>query len=199
MKFSRRSFTLIEMLLVASLLSVTGLAVYHAIANGVRVWEYSRRYSSQQDVAIFLEKIATDLQDTFSFSLIVFEGKTDKIFIPTMVRMLADSKTADQSQMISQMGRVEYYYQKSDKTIYRRQSNYSQSTESKAKVQARSLVIPVEDLRFSYFIKQDGKLKQTKKVSGIIPVSVEVDIDFMEAGGNIRHLKRMINIPVGSL
>lgn len=79
-KFFRRAFTLIEMLIVASLLSVTGLAVYHAIANGVRVWEYSRRYSSQEDAVIFFEKITADLQNAYQYSLISFDGKAQNYF-----------------------------------------------------------------------------------------------------------------------
>ncbi len=196
-RFFRRAFTLIEMLIVASLLSVTGLAVYNAIANGLRVWEYSRRYSAEEDVAIFFEKISGDLHNTYAYSLIEFEGKADKIFIPTIVRMPADLKTPDKNHIIQQMGAVEYFFQKGKKTIYRRQSNYSQALKTKKKFQAQSLATSVEGLRFIYFFFEDGKIKPKKAVSKQIPVSVLVEVDFAEVGGNIRHLQRIINIPMG--
>ncbi len=196
--FSRQAFTLIEMLLVASLLSVTGLAVYHAIANGLRVWEYSRRYSAEEDVAIFFEKISGDLQNVYQYSLIQFEGKAEKIFIPTIVRMPADAKTQDKGRMIEQMGACEYFFQKGKKTIYRRQRNYSQALKTKQKFEPVPLAASVESLHFTYFFLEDGKIKPKKSVSKEIPLSVLVEVDFAEVGGNVRHLQRMINIPVGN-
>ncbi len=196
-KFPCQAFTLIEMLIVVSLLSVTGLAVYNAIANGLRVWEYSRRYSAEEDVAIFFEKISGDLQNTYAYSLIEFEGKADKIFIPTIVRMPADLKTPDKNQMIEQVGALEYFFQKGKKTIYRRQSNYSQALKTKRKLQAQPLATSVEGLRFTYFSFEDDKIKPKKTVSKQIPVSVLIEVDFVEVSGNIRHLQRIVNIPMG--
>ncbi len=198
MKFSRRAFTLIEMLLVASLLSVTGLAVYHAIANGLRVWEYSRRYSSQEDVAIFFEKISSDLQNAYRYSLIPMEGKAQKISIPTIVHMSADKGTPDKDRMIEQMGVVEYFFQKGQKTIYRRPYNYSQALKSKKNFKARPIVSPIEGLRFTYFFLEGDKVKPKKTLSNQVPVCIQVEVDFVEVGGAIRHLQRIINIPVGS-
>ena len=196
-KSYRRAFTLIEMLIVASLLSVTGLAVYHAIANGVRVWEYSRRYSSQEDVAIFFEKITVDLQNVYHSSSISFDGTAQKIFIPTIVRMPADQGSPDKGQMIEQVGAAEYYLQSGKKTIYRRQRNYSQALKNKMNVDARALADSVTKLHFSYFVVEDGELKLKKTVADEIPASIQIEVDFVEVGGNVRHLKRMINIPSG--
>jgi prepilin-type N-terminal cleavage/methylation domain-containing protein len=193
-----RAFTLIEMLIVASLLSVTGLAVYHAIANGMRVWEYSRRYSSQEDIAIFFEKITADLQNVYQSSLISFDGKAQNIFIPTIVRMPADQGSPDKGQMIEQMGAAEYYLQAGKRTIYRRQNNYSQALKNKKNIQARALSDSVTRLHFSYFVVEDGELKLKKKLSDEIPASVQIEIDFVEVGGNVRHLQRMINLPSGA-
>ncbi|MCB9772306.1 MAG: prepilin-type N-terminal cleavage/methylation domain-containing protein [Candidatus Omnitrophica bacterium] len=194
---SSRAFTLIEMLLVASLLSVTGLAVYHTIASGMRVWEYSRRYSAEEDVEIFFEKITADLQNSYSYSLIQFEGKSDQLFIPTIVRTPIDQNISPSGDIIEQMGGVEYFLQSGQKTIYRRQANYSQTLKKKF-AEARPLAKPIESLIFKYFVIDDKKIKPKKKISSEIPVSVEVQVEFIEVGGNVRKLKRLINIPIGS-
>lgn len=193
----RRAFTLIEMLIVASLLSVTGLAVYNAIANGLRVWEYSRRYSAEEDVAVFLEKISVDLQNVYLFSQIEFQGKAEKIFIPTIVKVAADSATPDRNRIIEQIGAVEYFYQKGKKTIYRRQGNYSQALKSNKKLESRPLAGSIEGMRFTYLFLEEGKVKPKKTASVQIPLSVVVDVDFLEVGGHIRHIQRVINIPLG--
>jgi prepilin-type N-terminal cleavage/methylation domain-containing protein len=198
MKTSHKAFTLIEMLLVASLLSVTGLAVYHAISDGLRVWEYSRRYSSEEDVAVFFEKLSADLQNTYRYSAIAFDGKENKILIPTIVRTPVDKEISASGDLVEQMGCAEYFLQTGEKAIYRRQANYSQSLKKKF-APARALAAPVEKLHFKYYGFEDGKLKPKKSVNKEIPVAVMVQIDFREVGGSVRHLQRMINIPIGNL
>ncbi len=197
-KVPKRAFTLIEMLLVASLLSVTGLAVYHSIATGIRVWEHSRRYSAEEDVAVFFEKFSLDLQNAYRYESISFEGKAAKLFIPTIVRTPIDKKISANGDLVEQMGGAEYFLQKGEKAIYRRQANYSQALKKKFS-QARALAAPVENLKFTYYFYEDGKLKTKKNISQEVPVSILVEIDFVEVGGSIRHLQRMINIPIGNV
>lgn len=197
-KIPKRAFTLIEMLLVASLLSVTGLAVYHSIATGLRVWEYSRRYSAEEDVAVFFEKLSLDLQNTYRYGGIVFEGKAEKVFIPTIVRTPIDKKISASGDIIEQMGGAEYFLQKGEKSICLRQANYSQALKKKF-FQPRTLAKPIENLKFTYYYYEDGKLSAKKTAANGIPVSILVEIDFVEVTGSIRHLQRMINIPVGSV
>ncbi|HSV43921.1 MAG TPA: hypothetical protein VLJ10_05135, partial [Candidatus Bathyarchaeia archaeon] len=70
------SFTLIELLLVASLLSLISVSLYQALSNGLRVWQYTRRLSVEEDVMIFLDKLSADLRNSFDYSLFFFdEGK----------------------------------------------------------------------------------------------------------------------------
>lgn len=197
-KTSHKAFTLIEMLLVASLLSVTGLAVYHAISDGLRIWEYSRRYSSEEDVAVFFEKLTTDLQNIYRYSAISFDGKENKILIPTIVRTPVDKEISGSGDLVEQMGCAEYFLQTGEKAIYRRQANYSQSLNKKF-APARALAVPVEKLHFKYYFVEEGKLKAKKTAAKEIPAAVLIQIDFREVGGSVRHLQRMINIPAGNV
>ncbi len=192
----RKAYTLIEMLLVVSLMGMTGLAVYHAIANGIRVWEYSRRYSAEEDVAIFFEKIAADLQNSFSYSQISFDGRPEKIFFPTIVHVPVDKKIAGKSnEMVDQMGGVEYFIQKGKKTIFRRTASYGQATDHKFS-EARALASPVQSLRFTYIYFVDGERQVKNSLKGSLPVSIQIDVDFLEVGGHVRRFTRMINLPV---
>lgn len=195
-----RAFTLVELLLVTALLSATSLAVYHAIADGIRVWQYSRRFSAEEDVAVFLEKLAEDLQNTYAYSLIKFDGKPDKIIIPTMIRAAADTgrkKDRNTGDLTEQMGAVQYFLQSGKKTIFRRQAVYGQALKEKFS-EARALAAPVARLQFSYIFYKDGEMKVDRTVKGSIPVSVLVDVEFVEVTGKARRIRRLINIPVGT-
>lgn len=185
------------MLLVTSLMSVTGLAVYHAISDGMKVWEYSRRYSAEEDVAVFFEKFSLDVQNIYRFGNIVFEGRPDKVSIPTIVRTPIDKKISANGDLIEQLGMAEYFLQKGEKTIYRRQANYSQALKKKFPP-GRALAKPIEKMHFTYYYIEDGELKKKKTVSKDIPAAILVEIDFIEVNGSLRHLQRMINIPIGS-
>lgn len=193
-----RGFTLIEMLLVVSLLGITGIAVYHAISDGLRVWQYSRRFSAEEDVAIFLEKLAADLQNTQQFSLIRFHGKEDKIVIPAIVRVPADKKDkARQGQYLEQLGAVEYSLQKDKRAVRRRQANYSLALKKRF-FEYSVVAAPVERLQFSYYLNDPQRPKPQKVCKDEIPLSVEVSIDFVEVNGGIRNIRRLINIPVAA-
>lgn len=195
---NRLAFTLIEMILVTSLLSVTGLAVYHAIANGIKIWQYSLRYSAQEDVAVLIEKLTVDLQNTFFYSLIAWEGKPDKILFSTIIRAPADKTSPENGQILDQMGSVEYFYQKGKKTVFRRQSVYGQALKTKKKSEARALASPVESIRFTYYQIEGGKIKAKKSISNSVPFAIQIDVELKEAGGSLAHLTRMIEIPTGN-
>src|SRR3989338_2632588 len=67
---SKKSFTLIEMLLVTSLMAMIGLAVYHSLVNGMKIWDASTRYTAEEDVALFFDKISQDIRSATNYSLI---------------------------------------------------------------------------------------------------------------------------------
>jgi len=196
----RHAFTLFELLLVVSLLSITGLAIYNAISNGLRVWEYSQRFSAEEDVAIFFERLTEDLRNTYSYSLIPFDGKPDKLVIPTVIRAPIDTgkkKDRGNTDMAEQMGAAQYFLQSGKKTIFRRQGVYGQALKQKFS-EGRALAAPVARLQFSYIFYDKGKQKIEKTSKGKIPASVMVDVEFVEVTGQPRRIKRIIHIPIGS-
>src|SRR5437773_11479335 len=108
--FSKKSFTLVEMLLVTSLMAVIGLALFQSLANGLKVWNISTQHAMEDDAAIFFEKISGDVRDAMDYSLIKFDGSKNKISFPTIVRTLSDPRLSPQPDYISQIGKVEYEF-----------------------------------------------------------------------------------------
>lgn len=189
------AFTLIEMLLVVALLSTVSLAVYNALANGIRVWEYSRRFSAEEDVAIFLEKLSADLQNTYAYSLVAFDGKPDKLTIPTIVQATVKEGKNKDLNTVRQMGAVQYYWEADKKQISRRQGVYGQAVKQKFS-ESRTLAKSIGKLRFSYILYEKGKPRVEPAIKGRIPAAVLVEFEFAEVTGKSRPVKRLINIPI---
>ena len=105
------AFTLIEMILVVSLISLVGLASFRTIANGLSVWEQSLQIGVEEDLAIFLDKITRDLRNSYKYSLLKFDGTKRTISFPTIVHTREDRrKNYGRLRYVDRMGKVEYYF-----------------------------------------------------------------------------------------
>ena len=192
-----RGFTLIEMLLVTSLMAMTSLAVYHALANGLKVWQISNRYAQEEDIAIFLDKISLDLRNAVNYSLIKFEGKKASLSFATVVRTLADPAQSYQTEYFPQIGRVEYQFDQSKGTIFRWQTNYGQALAQKFGP-SRPLVHSIRDVKFSYYIPESDQIS-FKDETKDWPMGVFIEVSFSNKKGEEQNtLSKLVNIPSGN-
>ena len=117
-----------EILLVTSLIAITGLATFSTFQNGLRLWARGTRLSHEGDVAIWLDKSSEDLRSALPISSIPFKGTQMRISFPCIVLTAADRNSSRAGEgTVDQIGAVEYRYEPADKKIYRRQANYSQA------------------------------------------------------------------------
>ncbi len=193
----RESFTLIEMLLVVSLMAMTGLAVYNVIASGLKIWERSQRYTVEEDAAIFFEKLTRDLKNSYPYSLIKFSGTGVRMSIPTLVNMPVDKKiAAGRPAYIEQMGCVEYFWDQGRQALSRRQANYSQALGGHFD-RGTVLVKPVQGLRFLYLYREENEIRKKKTADGALPVAVEVSLLLGDQTEPVKTMTRQINLPRG--
>lgn len=189
-------FTLIEMLLVVSLLSVTGLAVYQSIANGMKIWERSRKFVVDEDISISIDKMSRDLRNALNYSLIPFKGEEIRIVFPTMVRTAADKEATVNSGDIDQVGRVEYSFDKMKSGLFRRQANYSQAVEGEFGPR-RVLAGPLHSVNFFYYYDTGEETEIKRETEGVMPSALKIEIEFLEDTGKMRKIERLISIPIG--
>ncbi len=195
-----RGFTLIEVLMVSSMISMIGLALFQALSNGIDIWKRADRFATEEDVAIFLEKLTRDLRNGFNYSLLDFNGKSAEIIVPTLVQTkieLSSGKVS--SQNTTHLGLVKYVFRKADQRIVRLQANYGKALKGKFEKE-REVAHHIRSLSFSYFLKEkEGKsLKKLKAQKGVLPQSVLVELDFQEDTGGVRRIVRLIEIPIYS-
>jgi type II secretory pathway component PulJ len=193
-----KSFTLTEMLLVVSLIAMVSLALYHSIANGLKIWDRSQRFRVEEDIAFFLDKLGVDVHNTFAYSSIPWEGKENEISFPTIVRTLKDKHiSSGRIDYVEQIGKVEYLFDKINFALYRRQANYGQAVKKRFGPW-QVLAHPVRSVRFSYLSKGEDNGVWERDTQEILPTAVRVDIELVEDSGEIRRITRLISIPAGS-
>ena len=198
----KTAFTFIEMLFVTALLSIVGVSLYSALSNGVRIWQRITQESAAENINIFFEKLSFDLRNSFSFSFVEFEGDENEIIFPAIVQ------SVERSKIVQGIGRISYSFDREQKTLNKKQSNFSQIYQNKFGF-PQMLVNRIEKVRFQYYYydsrkndyfwistwpEEDISFDENKKE--IYPLAVRIEIEALDD-----HLKRKftrtISIPAG--
>lgn len=192
---SLTGFTFVEILLVCSLFSVIAIALFHSLLGGLKIWERGQLVAREDDVALFLEKISLDLANTISFSQISFSGYDDRVAFATLVKTqgAADSK---EEGYLDQIGRVEYFFDRSKGGLYYHHANYSLALKQKYFPD----VLLVKDLRsvkFQYYYRTDAGFDVRDKAADVIPAGLIIEVNF-GPNKDYRQMRRIIPIPIGS-
>jgi prepilin-type N-terminal cleavage/methylation domain-containing protein len=212
MKAHPKAFTLIEILLVAALFAMLGLAAFTCLSNGLKLWQRAGGLASEEDVAMFLDRFCSDAKNAFSFSQISFEGEEMKVAFPTLVWTATDRRSVRANdEYETQMGRVEYGFDMDKKAIVRRQANYSQALREEWS-DPQIVVANVEHVRFRYFY--EGQKEGGPSASGLqLPSAVEIEIGLIQApnvssrrgsvllvedGAQGRVFRRFVMLPSGA-
>jgi len=145
-KVRAKGFTLLELLITASLIALMGLAIYCTFARGVMVWERVNKTDVVEQEAMFsLQTLAKELRNSFKFSGIEFNGNKNEISFPTYVNTARIGKTP-----IWEVGRVSYFYDSKKGVFFRRQESYIDLFRDKLP-RAKEKISQAEDLEISYY------------------------------------------------
>jgi prepilin-type N-terminal cleavage/methylation domain-containing protein len=192
----RSGLTLIEMLMVISLIALVGMAVYGIFSSGINVMRLVTRPVSEENLNIFFEKLARDLQNSFNYTGISFEGENDKFSFAAKIN--AKPELGGERGI----GRVTYFYDSGRDAISRREEDLNlvfEESFSKPAAQFGSVL----EAKFLYFA-QDPATKQylwkddwvqidSKKK---LPLAVRVEFEYKDENG--RHsISKTIPIPAG--
>ncbi|MFA5088356.1 MAG: hypothetical protein WC552_04915 [Candidatus Omnitrophota bacterium] len=194
----RGAFTLVEALIVTSLLLMITVVLYHAFFNGVKLWERSQRFAGEEDMAVFFDRLGEELRNSCAYNGLVFTGRKTRLNFPTIVKaMIRRRGETRPSEYIPQPGKVEYYFDPAKGALYRRQANYGQAIKNKFS-QARLVIDRVDAFKFRYYLlDKSGSFFQTE-FADQIPAVIEIDIQYHDENGRKHGLSRMIYIPIGN-
>ena len=196
MRKRSKAFTLIEVLLVSSLVAILGLATFHSFGNGLKLWGRAERLNREAEVAIFLDKMAEDLRSTVMASNIAFKGSFTQISFPAIVLTSSDMKSSRAGEgLVDEIGAVQYHFDFDKHIISRRQADYGQALKGRWPKEEAVVATGIDDIRFNYEIASPKGFLLKSEVEGI-PLGVIVEIHFSDDSGQ-HQLKRYLSIPVG--
>lgn len=194
---SRNGMTFVEILIVSALFTVISLALYNVFSNGIKVWQRAQNVVQEEDIIIFFEKLTKDLNNSYNYAAIPFEGSGNKFSFPSIIPVNTGVALDENSSVIhEQMGHVQYGYDYNTKSVFRRQGNYSQALNENY-FDPQTLIEDVDSIRFRYYYKTESEEIFSEQTLETIPNRIEVTINFTDAGYQ-RAMKKIIPIPLGS-
>jgi prepilin-type N-terminal cleavage/methylation domain-containing protein len=165
----RKAFTFIEMLVVVSLFAILSLAIFSTFACGMGLWRRIQDNAfAKRRPFLVLEKLATELRQTLEFSKIGIDGKSDGISFP----------------ILSSEGEIiKVTYSLGEDSLSRTEENYKGilwGSEEDTEGRTRILLSGVEELKFSFARKEEGKVEYSwsdlwSKKDGI-PLIVKIEL-----------------------
>lgn len=177
-KLSLTGFTLVEILIVASVMAIVMLAIYSSFISGLRLWQRSQNLSQiQRKVIIGLEKLSSQVRQGIDFPDIGFNGTKTKFSFPLIIR------EKDEDRVKEEIVKVTFEFDAEDKSLIRSVERYQDilSEGEGKKVSTQTFIPRIEEADFSYYYfvanKPDPWKEEWKPEEGAaIPMAIKVTI-----------------------
>lgn len=171
-------------------------ALYHSLVQGIKIWHRVSQFIIEEDIALFLDRIEQDLQNSFVYSQIQFRGRENRLAFPAIIKTRQDpSLTSGQTVYVDQMGQVEYYFEMGDQKVYRREANYSQALNKKYAL-AKPLTQAVKSLDFRYYLIDEFNELTLRRTVEELPAAIRIEINYTDTGGHDLQMVKTVNIPL---
>ena len=151
---TRSAFTLVELLIVLSLLTAISLAVYGGVAAGVRIWKSIDASINEIDFIMGWKRFQKDMVNHLSFHGIEFYGTPDEFSFPGLVTVKDSEGLTHQ-----EIGRIRYRFYESNRNLCRETITYPnliQGLGSESWAGCQPVISSVKDVTIKYYGKEDG-------------------------------------------
>ena len=189
-KNDKSSFTLIELVIVTSMMAVIALAIYTTFNNGIKIWQRANSAVLEEDLNIFFDKFGSDLRNCFNSGNIGFFGQKDTLEFATLVNSLRLQKRA--------IGKVTYSYDSANGSITREQLDSSGLYSGKGDP-ARELLKNVKSVELYYYFyanERNEYLWDDQWIAGKAPIAVRIELE-IEHGNETSRYTKTVSVPVG--
>jgi len=182
-----KAFTLVELLIVSALLAIISMAVYAVFNSGVKIWQRIGNLTWEEDLNILLDKLQSDLRNSFDFQGIDFIGEKDKLVFATIVDSARLKKKT--------IGQVAYFFNPYLGTLSREERDYAHIFgEDRGRVSVVSTNIRFLRFQYRYY---DEEMKRYiwnyRWMTEGLPDAVRVELEFDD--GDAARITRTVDIP----
>ena len=188
----RRSLTLMEIIITASLVAVIGLAVFSGLNNGLKIWQRLNKSTIEEDVHIFFEKFASDIRNSFQYKDIDFLGEDSKVEFAGIVITSAEGLRRGP-------GKIIYKFYSEEGAVTAEKRNLSNIFREKSGLIQKRLD-HVENLDFSYYFYDPLRKEYfwvEKWDKDKLPLAVRINLDIVRDGMSYKF-RKTFDIPLGS-
>lgn len=140
MNNSKKGFTLVETLVVATIFSFVGLAIATSFISGIKIWDRARNTDFlKYNNLLALEMITKELRQAMDYPLIGFEVKAEEFSFPTLIN---DSVV-----------KVTYAFNSGKKALLRKQAEIKDIISNKEQEDTKEKIAfnSLEEFSLSYF------------------------------------------------
>lgn len=172
----RRGFSLIELLIAASLIPVVSFAVFSNFRAGVGLWKALHVETPNEDLSLFDRKVMRDFDNAFFYTPLPAIGTSESF---TFVAQADVGSFYGASHGIVQ---VSYFYDASQRALFRRQLNQHEIYKEKPGNVTR-LLKDIRSVEMEYFFIDEFKEHIWDDVwadPAKMPIAVRVSFDTMD-------------------
>ena len=175
-----RGFTLVEVLITTSLMSLVAGVIVAVLTSGFRVYQRARDAgTSTQSAMVAFDQTNKDLRSYRSFALIKFDGEYNAFTFPAARRAAADPS------LPIELGGLTYFLDERRDTLCRSFVPYRLMRRDRARQRCEGVLDHVSRLRFDYFgaEKTGGEADWSGSwESDHAPVAVKASVTIEEPG-----------------
>ncbi|MFA6636332.1 MAG: hypothetical protein WCV56_04430 [Candidatus Omnitrophota bacterium] len=188
----REGVTLIELLLVSSMMVLIGVAVYGVFSLALNVYSRIETGKSGSDIVVFSEKLADDLRNLRPFPEFDFNGTPDGMtFHVNNARYLISPSDAETSG-VPPVSRVEYSYEPSFDGIVRRTYKYGH----REPYSVTTVLSGEGQVLFGYVKPGEKKGMSSFFEEHISTAPRAVKIEVIDAGAKKVIFRRIVDVPI---
>jgi prepilin-type N-terminal cleavage/methylation domain-containing protein len=189
-----KGFSLMELLVVVTLLPIVAIAIYANFRSATAVWKQATMGVSEEDLAIFGNKMDRDLRSAFIYLPMPFQGDDQQMSVATLI--VADPALGGTRAV----GQVRYFFDIKKGVIFREEKNVSDIFKEKPG-RLSMLLEHVSGFHISYFLldpqyrKYGWKEAWTPAFKGL-PLAVKFEFQYNGPDGS-QAVSKTFAVPCG--
>lgn len=171
-----KGFTLLEILIAMTILSLIAVLIGSSLRLGIRAWERGEAdIESSQNIRFFVERLSRQIKSAYPYQIqidgekaIAFQGKSDSIFFVT-------------SSVRGNEGGLKWfsYFVKDGSLIVQEGMLPDKKVMEKVSEDGEVLDLNVSELKFEYFSSEKKEWKESWDSKTELPGAVKIEADHM--------------------